>query len=190
MIDLNDDLAAFVRALRAHVPAFAHLRASRILFVAAEARRRSFATIRGTVFNETGTRLSRSGQKKRPVIMVNGRRIRYWISLRPLFFRGASPGERLETIVHELFHIALSFDGSLARDRRHRVVPRSAYRRLIAPLVAAARPYCPRSLQANASVTIAQWLVRPPLLIRVGERRRVRFDERHIFRARVEMVTR
>lgn len=187
--DLNRDITRFIRRLTKVEPTFAHLRASRILFVAGESRRRSLATIRGLANDATGHRHSRDGQTRRPLIRVAARRILYWISLRPLFFRASTPRERLRTILHELFHIAPAFDGTLSRERRHRRLPRPAYDALLLPFVDRATAIAPPSLATNGPVTIWHWLVRPPVSIRAGTRRRAVFDERHLYRAPVEMVS-
>ncbi|MBI3071071.1 MAG: hypothetical protein HYY84_02985 [Deltaproteobacteria bacterium] len=187
--DLNRELTRFIRRLAKLEPIFAHLRASRILFVAGESRRRSLATIRGLANDATGKRHSHDGLTRRPLIRVARRRVLYWISLRPLFFRASTPRERLRTILHELFHISPAFDGTLARERRHRRLPRPAYDAALRPLVDRAAVLSPSSLNTNGPVVIWHWLVRPPVHIHIGTRRRAVFDERHLYRATVEMVT-
>jgi len=95
----------------ARLPEFAHLKASRILVVAGEARRASWATIRplGPIDRPSG----------KPVVRVKGRQMLYVVTLRPRFFRVADPAKRVETILHEVFHISKRFDGTLHSGRRH-----------------------------------------------------------------------
>jgi hypothetical protein len=63
--------------------------------------------------------VERAAGRRKPIVRVKGRRMLYSITLRPLFFRDSTPRERVETILHELFHISPAFDGTLARTRRH-----------------------------------------------------------------------
>ena len=79
----------------------AHVRASRILFVAGEARRGSRATIRPL------------GDGRRPKVVLKGRRALYCVTLRPKFFRSSDPEQRVATLLHELLHISKPFDGTL-----------------------------------------------------------------------------
>src|SRR5512132_2104528 len=92
-----------VRDLAARLPELAHVRASRVLVVAGEARRASRATIRPAHFRETRGRAG-AGARKKPLIRVGGRKMLYVITLRPLWFRASTPEERIGTILHELYH--------------------------------------------------------------------------------------
>ena len=112
---LGPSLHQLCRALCTH-PKLAHVRPEALLFVAAQARRASAATIRPLFFS--GGRPQEDGLFK-PIVRMNGQRMRYEIALRPPFFRRCSPRRRLEILVHELWHIAPDFDGSLASERRH-----------------------------------------------------------------------
>ena len=66
---------------------------------------------------------------------------------------------------------------------------RAAFDALLQPFVDRAAAIAPRSLATSGTVGIWHWLVRPPIQIRAGTRRRTVFDERHLYRATVEMVT-
>lgn len=129
------------------------MKASRILVVAGEARRKSRATVRAL------------GASGRPRVELHGRRMLYVITLRPLFFRSSTPEQRLETVVHELYHLSAKFDGSLERSRKHSVLGLRAYRREIRPLVRRYLEQCPPELYAMLSydgeVAVRQWLERP-----------------------------
>src|SRR5512147_1028998 len=97
-----------IRDLVRRVPELSHVRPSRVLVLAGEARRASRATIRGM---QPGPR--------RPAIVVRGRRILYVITLRPLWFLDSRPEDRVATVLHELYHASTRFDGTLHRARRH-----------------------------------------------------------------------
>src|SRR5258708_34618217 len=85
-----------VADMASKLPELSHVRAARILFVAGEARRGSKATIRPL----HGARIS-----------LKGKRALYCVTLRPRFFRSATPEERGQTVPHELLHISAEFDG-------------------------------------------------------------------------------
>ncbi len=118
-----------MRDVAARIPELAHVRPTRVLVVAGEARGKSRATIRpahlGPVRDGAG----------RPFIRVRGRRMLYVITLRPLWFAASTPEERIATILHELYHASPRFDGSLHQGRRHRALPRVAYDRTIRALL-------------------------------------------------------
>src|SRR5262245_28630857 len=88
-----------------------YLDPARILVVAASARRESAASIRG--FG------GESSAYVKPRIRIGGVVQLYELALRPRFFLTMSAQLRAETFVHELWHIAPAFDGTLAADRRH-----------------------------------------------------------------------
>src|SRR5437899_12771091 len=102
------------------LPEFSHVKASRILFVAGEARRGSRATIRPLA----GSRIS-----------LKGKRALYCVTLRPKFFRASTPEQRVETLLHELLHISASFDGKLPAGRRHSALSKAKFDALLRPLV-------------------------------------------------------
>src|SRR5438045_8430037 len=80
------------------LPELSHVKASRILFVAGEARRGSRATIRPLA----GSRIS-----------LKGKRALYCVTLRPKFFRASTPEQRVGTLLHELLPLSAAFDGRL-----------------------------------------------------------------------------
>ncbi len=117
-----------IRDVAARVPEMGHVRASRVLVVAGEARGTSRASIRsGTLRREPGER--------RRFLRVRGRRVLYVITLRPLWFAASSPEERVGTILHELYHASTRFDGTLHRARRHAHLPRATYDEHVASLL-------------------------------------------------------
>jgi predicted metallopeptidase len=159
------------------LPEMGHVRAARILFVAGEARRNSRATVRG---------LGGSGH---PAIKLRGKRALYAVTLRPKFFRGSSPEERVETLLHELFHISSAFDGALAEHRRHSRLPRRRFDALVKPLLrrylAKGDPELLAGLAHNGEMVARQWLERP-----TAKGGRKVYTEKQLFLGPVVMVTR
>ena len=152
-----------IRDVVKRLPEFAHIRPSRILVVAGEARRASRATIRPAHFKETRERTRVGGQRK-PLIRVKGRKILYVITLRPLWFVGSTAEQRVTTVFHELYHVSARFDGTLHRGRRHSVLPRPAYDRRIRRLLDRYLEEAPDALdpfRREGLVTARMWLERP-----------------------------
>ena len=176
-----------IRDIARQLPEFSHVRADRLLVVAGEARRRSRATIRPL-------RSAVTGSRGRPRVRFRGREVRYLLTLRPLFFRDATVDERLATVLHELFHLPASFDGTLAPSRRHAVLPGPAFDALLSPLVARYRALCPesllRQLAFDGEVLVRQWLEKPPVKLKPGRHGRRVYDEAQTFLGPVRMRTR
>jgi hypothetical protein len=170
-----------VRDVAKRVPELSHVRASRILVVAGEARRASRATIRSA----SPDARRREGACK-PEIRVNGWKILYVVTLRPLWFVGSTPEQRIATVLHELYHASVRFDGTLHRGRRHTVLPRSAYdakiRRLRDRYLARAPAAIVEPFAHEGIVRARMWLERPSAWVDDGERRTRRaYDERQLF---------
>lgn len=181
-----------VRDLAARVPELAHVRASRVLVVAGEARRASRATIRPAHFKETRGRAG-AGARKKPLIRVGGRKMLYVITLRPLWFRASTPEERIGTILHELYHASTSFDGTLHRGRRHSQRALGPYNRKIRTLLGRYLAAAPASIVAPFSTTgivrARMWLERPVGFFREGSYRGRRvYTERQLFMGIVRMT--
>ena len=184
---LNITLAVkrLIRDVAARLPEFAHVRASRMLVVAGEARRASRATIRPT---------RPSGRRNGPSVRVKGRTIFYVVSLRPLWFLESTPEERVATILHELYHASTRFDGRLHRGRRHAVLPLGRYNRKIRALTHRYLAEAPTDVVApfahRGVVRARMWLERPTGGVDPeGARRRV-YTERQLFYGLVRMRTR
>jgi hypothetical protein len=194
---LNVTLAVkrLVRDLAARAPELAHVRASRVLVVAGEARRASRATIRPAHFKETRARAG-SGAREKPLIRVKGRKILYVVTLRPLWFVDSTPRERIATIVHELYHVSPRFDGTLHRGRRHSRLPLAKYNRRVRGIVdrylAAAPPEVVAPFSTHGLVRARMWLERPGGLYRREDAYRGRrvYTERQLFYGPVRMITR
>jgi predicted metallopeptidase len=173
-----------IRDVAARLPELAHVRASRLLVVAGEARRASRATIRPFAGDGTGPG---------PRVELRGHKVRYVITLRPLWFLDSTPEERIDTILHELYHASLRFDGTLHGGRRHARLPPEAYRRRIRSLRERYLAEAPAELVApfahRGLVRARMWLERPSASRReAGPARRV-YTERQLFYGLVKMRT-
>ncbi len=189
--DFNASVAALLKHVAAAMPEFAHIRSSRVLVVAGEARRASRGTVKPLAFS--GGRLADDLGRRKPVIKVKGRRALYLVTLRPLFFRKSTPRQRVATILHELFHVSQKFDGTLATERRHDVMGQRFARRF-GPLERKYWNLIPRELVAkfayDGEVRVLQWLERPSAWFPSDEPgyRRV-YTEKQLFEGSVRMVT-
>lgn len=179
---------AVIQDAARRLPEFSHLKASRILVVAGEARRASWATIRP---------LGHSKLRRRPVVRIKGRQMLYIVTLRPRFFRVASPEKRVETILHEVFHASRRFDGSLHSGRRH--AKDGPFEKKLKPLVGRYLDLMARELREalsfNGTVLARQWLEKPGPSVRLkaGDERpsgRAVYTEKHLFLGPVQMITR
>ena len=175
-----------IRDVAERLPELAHVEASRVLVVAGEARGTSRATIRP---GQLGP--ARSGTKRR-FIRVRGREIRYVITLRPLWFLASTAEERVGTLLHELYHASLRFDGSLHRARRHTHLPRPRYdrhiRELLTRYLAVAPPELIAPFAREGIVKIRMWLRLPR---RVGPRgASAREVDAHLFQGYMPLLTR
>jgi predicted metallopeptidase len=182
---LNLTLAVkrLVRDVAARLPELAHVRASRLLVVAGEARRASRATIRPLG----------GGEGKGPRVEVRGRDVRYVITLRPLWFLDSTPEERIDTILHELYHASARFDGTLHGARRHARLAPEAYRRRIRAMRERYLAQAPAELVTpfahRGLVRARMWLERPAAPRRGGGPERRIYTERQLFYGLVRMRT-
>lgn len=189
--NFNQAVRALLRDV-AKMSEFRHIRPSRILVVAGEARRASRGTVKPLAFAGTLSR-DRSGRRK-PVVRIKGRRMLYSITLRPMFFRSGTPEARIATIIHELFHISPRFDGTLASSRRHSAMGKDFSKRL-RPIVRRYLRHCPPEVWApfafDGEVRVLQWLERPGPSYDPsrGHSRRV-YTEEQLFYGVVRMITR
>jgi len=177
---------ALIRDIARHMPEFGHIKASRILLVAGEARRAS----RGTV---KPLKVRPGDRKAKALVTINGRRMLYCITLRPLFFRSSTAKGRIGTLLHELYHISPRFDGTLDEGRRHEAMGKGFGAKL-RPLVRRYLRQCPPELWAamafDGEVRVLQWLERPSanLVGRKGATRRL-YTEAQLFLGPVKMIT-
>ena len=179
-----------MRDLAVRLPEFAHLVPAKVLVVAGEARRGSRGSVKPLAFARGKSR-DRSGARK-PVVRVDGRRMLYCVTLRPLFFRDSRPDQRLETLLHELYHVSPAFDGTLDPARRHARMG-GTFSRRFRPVVRRYLRRCPPEVLApfrhHGPVRILAWLERPPATHARGRSRRV-YTEEQLYTATVQMLTR
>jgi hypothetical protein len=192
--NLSRAVRLLIRDVARRVPEFAHVRADQLLVVAGEARRASRATIRPLRFQDTGRLTSKRGTLRKPRIRFKGHDVLYVITLRPLFFRASTPETRVETVLHELFHVSEAFDGTLDPARRHAALPAEAFDRAFRPIVKRYLASCPDEVLArlavDGEVLVRQWLEKPPRLLKKGSRQRRSYDDRQTFLGPVRMITR
>jgi hypothetical protein len=179
-----------MRDLAGRVPEFSHLVPAKVLVVAGEARRGSRGSVKPLAFARGKSR-DPAGARK-PVVRVGGRRMLYCVTLRPLFFRDARPEQRIETLLHELYHVSQAFDGTLDPSRRHvRLGPK--FSRVFRPLVRRYLRQCPPEVLApfahHGPVRVLAWLERPPATHARGRSRRV-YTEEQLYTATIQMLTR
>ena len=159
-----------MRDVAARLPELAHVRPSRVLVLAGEARGTSRATIRPATMGP-----GHDGEgRRRHFIRVRGRRMLYVVTLRPLWFAASTPEERVSTILHELYHASTRFDGSLHHGRRHAKLPRAAYDREVRALLARYLEVAPQDVlapfAAEGIVRVKMWLRVPRASERDGPR--------------------
>jgi predicted metallopeptidase len=154
-----------VRDVAQRLPELSHVRASRVLVVAGEARRTSRATIRPAHFGTSRRRAAEPGGAVKPLVRIKGRKILYVITLRPLWFVASTPEQRVATILHELYHASTRFDGTLHRGRRHGRLPLAKYNRRVQALlrkyVAVAPPEVLSPFSHQGEARVRMWLEGP-----------------------------
>lgn len=198
--NLGTTIKAVMRDVARKLPEYAHIEASRILVVAGEARRASRATVRPLAFSDSRGRISLDGKRAKPVVEVGGREMLYVVSFRPRFFLRSTARDRVETILHELFHIAEEFDGTLHRGRRHARLPGAAFHEAFQPLVQRYLEVCPQellhALAHQGEVIMRHWLERPPPFYHLDEEgrptrpgRRIHYTEAQLFYGPSKMLT-
>ena len=190
--NFNDTVRQLLEDIAARSPEFAHIRPSRVLVLAGEARRASRATVKPLTFANGKSRDADTGFR-RPIIKVNGKKVLYTITLRPLFFRDSDADQRIGTLLHELFHISRSFDGTLSESRRHASMGKD-FNKKLRPIVRRYLKACPKELKAlfdyDGEVKIWHWLERPGLLYIPGrDSSRRLYTEAQLFLGNVRMVT-
>ncbi len=190
--NINHAVRALLRDICRTVPEFQHIRPARILIVAGEARRASRATCKPLAFAGSGG--SDPAGRRKPVVKIRGRKMYYCITLRPLFFRSGTARARVTTLMHELFHISRSFDGTLSDAHRHSRLGEQFEARL-RPIARHYWKHCPPELWAplahDGEVRVLQWLERPgPAFLPERPRMRKLYTEEQLFYGEVRMITR
>jgi hypothetical protein len=190
-LDLNRAIQDLLTDVSVRMREFSHVQPARILVVAGEARRASRGSVKPLAF--VGGKSRDATGLRKPVVKVHGRRMLYCITLRPLFFRASTPEARVETLLHELFHVSATFDGTLDPSRRHACIG-AAFRKTFRPLVRRYLRRCPDEVLApfahRGPVRVLQWLERPPAFhIPRPSRNRRRYTEEQLFVTTLELVT-
>jgi len=192
-LNLSVALHRILADIQRRVPEFSHLQNERILFTAGQARRKSRATTRPFSFPETRTRRSETGHLYKPIITYRKKRIRYEITLRPLFFLRSTPQQRLQTIFHELYHFSQEFDGTLAQNRRHDVLPQRQFDKELRPILRRYQKEMPQWIMQVlgyvGEIEMLQWLERPPNRYRPSRGMRRHYQERDLFLGPIMMRT-
>jgi predicted metallopeptidase len=152
-----------VRDVAKRLPELSHVRASRVLVVAGEARRTSRATIRPAHFRASRQRAA--GGSMKPLVKIKGRKILYVITLRPLWFVSSTAEQRVGTILHELYHASTRFDGTLHAGRRHGRLPLRKYNRRVQGLLRTYLAIAPPEILApfahQGEARVRMWLEGP-----------------------------
>jgi hypothetical protein len=192
-INMTRAVKRLIRDLAARLPELSHVRASRVLVIAGEARRASRATIRPAHYRDTRAR-DGGGSRRKPLIRVKGRKILYVITLRPLWFVRSTQRERIHTIVHELYHASTRFDGTLHRGRRHSRLPLASYDRAVRAMVdrylEGAPPEIVAPFATSGLARARMWLERPAASYRADDYRGRRvYTEAQLFLGFVQMRT-
>lgn len=151
--NFTSEVERYVRRLASSVPDLAYLKPDQILFGVSVARNRKqhgiFAACYPLRF-DGGDRFYRRGRTtwEWPIVMHKGHEVLYYITFYLPRFLDLAPHAKVNTVVHELFHISGRFDGDLRRlgegSHRHHGPSLAYYERLIAPIVEAADRAVPR----------------------------------------------
>lgn len=177
-------LATLVQEIGAANPErLGHVDASRILFVVGAARKEARASIRPLTYGgNPPCAASADGRWTKPRIVVGGVRMLYEICLRPRFFT-IDAREQLRVLVHELWHIAPAFDGTLAGDRRHGGADDAAFAGAVDEMVAAcsAESESATVLATAPETRMTAWLSRPPSRVPALGLHRDTYDEADLY---------
>jgi hypothetical protein len=185
-----EGVAALLQHLSRTMPELSHIEPARIVVVAGEARRSSRGSIKPLTF---ARRRSKDGfGRHKPVVKMRGKRMLYSITLRPLFFLASTPAARIETVIHELYHISPEFDGTLDEARRHACAGKT-FNAHLRPLVKRYLKICPeeiwKAFSYDGEVWVQQWLERPAAQCLPSGKGRRLYTEAHLFEGKVRMRT-
>lgn len=119
--NLTDDVALLVHLISRRVERLSHIQTGRILHGVSQARNRSKYGVYAQCFGlrfKGGQRFQGSSDGHHwewPEIRVRGQEMMYYITYFLPRFMDQPPKERLNTLVHELYHISPHFNGDLRR---------------------------------------------------------------------------
>ena len=192
-MDFSSAIDSLVADMVKRLPSLGHVDPSQVLFIAADARHSSRATLRPTRFPD-GKRTNGSGTYVKPKISWKGKDIKYMIELRPKFFRDSTEKERIATIIHELLHMSTDFDGTIPSSKSHRnpaaddISEQSSI--LAGEYMSSAPAGIIKPMGMNGEVMMRQWLERPPFRIKtpVGVKK-TNYNERDVFTGPMIIIT-
>lgn len=124
---------------------------------------------------------------------MNGQLALYELCLRPKFFRHCTAQQRLEVLIHELWHIHPNFDGRLDPARRHAAAKADASRHFVDEVLSlgAAQLVTEPLLNREGLWRLPMWLDRPPSLIPPRRRSRDSYETgADLFDGLVEQLSR
>jgi predicted metallopeptidase len=115
VVDLTTSLRHAAEEIVARVPELRHIDLERVHFAVFYSRhaKRILTYARCYPLPAGSRRRGRYTYRLEPILTEHGKRARYIVAFAWERFWGLSPRDRLETLVHELFHISPQFDGSL-----------------------------------------------------------------------------
>lgn len=157
-----------------------HVDPDRIVLVAGAAQRGARASIRPLSFGGSPPSWSRGAEAK-PKVQIGGRIMLYELCLRPRYFLATPPEERLRVLVHELWHVASSFDGSLDPDRRHPLSDPAGAEAFLDAVIARCSDVDSEILAHDGELRVPMWLDRPVSIIPAGVEARRLHDRRDLF---------
>ena len=115
VVDLTAGLRAAAEDIVARMPELGHIDLERVHFAVFYSRhaKRILTFARCYPLPSGLRKRGRYYYRLEPVVTEHGKKAKYIVAFAWERFWGLSPRDRLETLVHELFHIAPSFDGGL-----------------------------------------------------------------------------
>ncbi len=112
-LNLTKDLELASQEIIARIPALEHIDLSRVLFTLFRSRpaSRTYTYARCYPLSQKPLRRGARTYKLSPILMPGRKHARYILAFAWPRFWQLGPRERLETLVHELYHISPKFDG-------------------------------------------------------------------------------
>lgn len=165
------------------IPELSHCDSQRVLITLGQAKDKSRASIRG-FYHPTK-------QHQKPIVFFRRMRIRYEIILRPLFFFKSTPRQRLQTLIHELYHCTHTFDGTLAIERRHACMHTDVFKMAIQHMLSHYYKVMPSwvlsAVSGTQEVSMFQWIQRPPNLCS-SEIKRKMYNHQDLFLSDITLL--
>ena len=146
--NLTQEIARACEQITANIVALSHIDAKRVQFGLSISKKRGKYGLQAACYplRFEGGSLTKEEDGKLwewPVLRVAGAEMLYYLNFYVPRFLNLNRDEKLETLVHELYHISPDFDGTLRRLGKGRHANHGPsmkyYRSLIAPLIVEAR---------------------------------------------------